>query len=42
MKKLLKFISNLLACPKCHSMGVIEKPNGDTMTCNMCNGKGIV
>lgn len=45
MKKLLLnlFIrSNLRSCSRCHGMGVIEKPNGDTIECPVCKGKGYL
>lgn len=43
MKKLvLEFINFLRPCQRCHGMGVIEKPNGDTIECPVCKGKGLI
>ncbi len=40
MKKLIRIFKQ--ACWKCHGMGVIEMPNGETKECHICKGKGIV
>jgi hypothetical protein len=40
MKKIIKFLRK--ACWKCHGMSVIELPNGDTIVCNICKGKGML
>lgn len=40
MKKLIRKF--LRACWRCHGMGVIELPNGETKDCPVCKGKGMV
>lgn len=30
------------ACGRCYGMGVIELPNGDTLECPICKGKGVL
>lgn len=32
----------LISCNRCHGMGVLELPNGDTKECHICNGKGYI
>lgn len=32
----------LVSCSRCHGMGVIELPNGDTKECHICGGKGYL
>jgi hypothetical protein len=39
-KKLIR--SCIAACGRCHGMGYIEMPNGDTKECHICNGKGVL
>lgn len=40
MRRLLK---NLVrACGLCHGMDTREKPNGDTIECLSCKGKGYL
>ena len=41
MKKLKSLIRSFLTtCTICYGMGTVEKPNGDTMECVACKGKG--
>ena len=43
MKKFINIILHKLkTCHICHGMGVIEKPNGDTIECPACKGKGYL
>lgn len=40
MKKLIKLFRQ--ACYRCHGMGLLELPSGDTKECHICNGKGML
>lgn len=31
----------LKSCRNCHGMGVLERPNGDTVECPVCKGEGF-
>ena len=43
MKKIIKWmLSTYQSCGRCFGTGSIELPNGDTKTCHICEGKGIV
>jgi hypothetical protein len=44
MKEIWKMLIRkcLAACGRCHSTGYIELPNGDTMQCPVCQGKGVI
>lgn len=43
MKKLLGLITHYLTtCHICHGMGTKELPNGDTIECPACKGKGYL
>jgi len=43
MKKLINNIKQFLkSCHICHGMGNTEKPNGDTVECISCKGKGYL
>lgn len=40
MRKLI--LNFLMSCGRCHGMGTIEQPNGDTKECHICKGKGYI
>lgn len=41
MRKIISFINHLVTCHICFGMGTKEQPNGDTVQCPACNGKGF-
>lgn len=43
MRKMIHWIRhNLTTCHICFGMGVKELPNGDTIQCPACHGKGYL
>ena len=32
----------LVSCGRCYGLGVLERPNGETVECASCKGKGTI
>jgi len=39
---IIKILKPVKACGLCHGMGNRELPNGDTVECFNCKGKGVI
>jgi len=43
MKKLINLVRTYLkSCPRCFGTGQIDLPNGSSMDCPVCKGKGLI